>query len=153
MTKQAESEEFVIYSPRSVKKFVNSTALDFEKFEIASVEIYLSNLVLENEIDIQKNLEKRKKFFINLFTDDEDPYTHKKIQRKVCLKNIGDSKVDFISGPNNLWSDCRMNKVSDRSKQVATRRWYICGRSLWEITLKSIDLKTIESIQIDCSKN
>lgn len=150
-SQKAVSGEFIIYHSGDVKKFDNTASIDFEKFEMNNVEIYLSNQVLPADIDLQKNLEKRKKFFVNLFVDDDDPYTGKKIQRKVCLKSIGDNKVDFISGPNNLWSDCRMNKAKDYSKQIASRHWRICGRTLWEMTVKGTDLKTIESVQIDCN--
>jgi hypothetical protein len=91
--------------------------------------------------DMQRLIERRKKNFVDIFVDDQDPYTGRKYLRSRCLKKVSAQAVEFESGAGNLWSDCALSQNLKAEPAPALRLWKICGRTLWEVTVKSQDVK------------
>lgn len=146
-TEQTNSHTFTISNSSSIKTFKNSETIEFLKININSAEVYISNTISSPQTDLNNLIMKKKDFFVKLFEDDRDPYSGAKIERKKCLKQVSEKAVDFVSGPENLWSDCRMNK---NTKSFASKRWIICHHTLWEITIKATDKNTIKNLQMSC---
>lgn len=126
------------------KTFENEKPLEFSLFFLKNNELYASNFASIHAKDFKNFINKRKNIFLNLFSDDVDPYTGTKNERKICLKKINLDSIEFFSGAKNNWADCQVNS---NKKHYAIRQWILCQETAWEVTAK---LSPMQKLSFEC---
>lgn len=103
-------------------------------------DIYISNY-LDIPADRQQhfiNLKKRN--FIDLFQEDIEPYSRSVFKRNLCLVQQDEDSVVFNSGVEMYWSNCVAANKKYASSAKSIRFWRYCQNTLWEVTVKSLEV-------------
>lgn len=102
--------------------------------------IYLSNY-LDVPADRQKHfIDIKKRIFLELFQDDIEPYSHLVFKRALCLIRHDADIVIFNSGERTHWSNCSAANQKYTFSRKAIRFWRSCHGTVWEITVKDLEL-------------
>jgi hypothetical protein len=105
--------------------------------------VWVRKFELPTEDSKPSFLAQRRALFIQVFQDENDPYTHRKIEKSRCLKKVEPDRVFFLSGSDRNWSGCTQKNavVAD-----SVRQWFFCGLQVYELTAKNISSTDLFSL-------
>ena len=105
-----------------------------------TVDVYVSNY-LDISADRQNHFkEQKKRNFLAHFHEDTEPYSRSVFKRNLCLVKEDADSVVFNSGIEIYWSNCSAAHHKYASSAKSIRFWRYCQNTLWEVTVKSLEV-------------